>query len=71
MILLRLAPIVLEFFGTLLVWLDTVRLNARNPPHAFTIGDPPGYTAWYYHKGMHGFALLFIGILLQGVYLLW
>lgn len=66
---LRFAPIVLEFFGTLFVWLDTVRLNARNPPHGFTIGDPPKYKGWYYHLGLYGFTLLFIGILLQGVYL--
>ncbi len=67
MTLLRFAPIVLEFFGTLLVWLDTVRLHARNPPHGITLGDPPGYSAWYYHKGLLGFSLLFLGILLQGV----
>ncbi len=69
MMLLRFSPIVLEFFGTLFVWLDTVRLNARNPPSGFVIGDPPKYKAWYYHLGLYGFALLFIGILLQGVYL--
>jgi hypothetical protein len=69
MTLLGLAPILLSFFGTLFVWLDTVRLHARNPPHAITLGDPPGYSAWYYHSGLLGFSLLLIGILLQGVYL--
>jgi hypothetical protein len=69
MTLLRFAPIVVEFFGTLFVWLDTVRLNARNPPNGVTLGDPPEYRAWYYHQGLYGFGLLFIGILLQGVYL--
>ena len=49
MTLLRFSPIVLEFIGTVLVWLDAVRLNARNPPKAFNIGDAPGYDAWYYH----------------------
>ncbi len=43
---LRWATIVLEVLGTLLIWLDTVRLNARNPPHGFMIGDAPGYGAW-------------------------
>jgi hypothetical protein len=66
MTLLRFAPIVVEFFGTLFVWLDTGRLNARNPPR-FGIGDPPGYSAWYYHKSVLGFSLLLLGILLQGV----
>ncbi len=66
MTLLRFAPIVVEFFGTLFVWLDTRRLNARNPPR-FGIGDPPGYSAWYYHESVLGFSLLFLGILLQGV----
>jgi hypothetical protein len=69
MTLLRWAILFVEFFGTLLVWLDTVRLNARNPPGGVTLGDPAKYKARYYHMGLHGFALLFIGILLQGVYL--
>jgi hypothetical protein len=68
--LLRFAPIVFEFFGTLLVWLDTVRLNARNPPQGFSIGDSPKYRAWYYHMGLYGFGLLFIGILLQSLHLI-
>jgi hypothetical protein len=41
MLLLRWTPIVIEFFGTVLVWLDTRRLNARNPPDGFVIGDKP------------------------------
>jgi hypothetical protein len=65
--MLRWATIVLEALGTLFVWLDTVRLNARNPPHGFGIGDPPGYSAWYFRSGVLGFSLLFLGILLQGV----
>jgi hypothetical protein len=65
--LLGLAPIVLQVLGTLLVWLDMVRLNARNPSDGFTLGDPPGYKAWYYHSGLYGFTLLLIGIVLQGV----
>lgn len=69
MTLLRLAPIILEFFGTLLVWLDTVRISARLPRVGFSLGDPDKYKAWYYHAGLYGFGLLFIGILLQGVYL--
>ena len=64
---LRWATIVLEVLGTLFIWLDTVRLNARNPPHGFMIGDAPGYGAWYFHSGVLGFSLLFLGILLQGV----
>jgi hypothetical protein len=71
MTLLRLAPILCEFFGTLFVWLDAVRLNARNPRDGVTLGDPPKYKAWYYHMGLYGFALLLVGILLQCVYLSW
>jgi len=33
------------------------------------VGDPDKYKAWYYHLGLYGFTLLFIGILLQCVYL--
>jgi len=64
---LQFAIILLQFFGTLFVWLETLRMNARNPPNGITLGDPPGYSAWYYHKGLIGFSLLFLGILLQGV----
>ena len=66
MLLLRWTPIVIEFFGTVLVWLDTQRINARNPPEGWVIGDKPGYSAWYYHRAGLGFALLLLGILLQG-----
>jgi hypothetical protein len=65
--MLRWATIVIEVLGTFFVWLDTVRLNARNPPHAITLGDPPGYSAWYFHSGLLGFSLLLLGILLQGM----
>jgi hypothetical protein len=66
MLLLRWTPIVIEFFGTVLVWLDTQRINARNPPDGWVIGDKPGYGAWHYHRADLGFALLLFGILLQG-----
>jgi hypothetical protein len=64
---LQFASIIVQFFGTLFAWLDTVRLNARNPSEGFMFGDPPGYSAWYFHSGVLGFSLLFVGILLQGV----
>jgi hypothetical protein len=69
-VMLQFVAIVVQFFGTLFVWLDTVRLHSRNPLHGFTIGEQPGYDAWYYHSGLLGFSLLFVGILLQGVCLL-
>jgi hypothetical protein len=69
MMLLRFAPIVLEFVGTVLVFLDAMRLNARHPPDATWAGDLAGYEAWYYHKAAFGFALLLLGITLQGLYL--
>jgi len=70
MTLLRLAPILFEFFGTLFVWFDTERISARNPPDGLDLSELSKYRAWYYYKAKLGFALLFIGILLQGVYLL-
>jgi hypothetical protein len=50
----------MEALGMLLVWLDT-------PRDGFMFGEPAKYKAWYYHLGLYGFALLFIGILLQGM----
>jgi hypothetical protein len=52
-----------------MIWLDTVRISARMPREGFSLGDPIKYRAWYYRLGLPGFALLFIGILLQCVYL--
>jgi hypothetical protein len=69
MTLLRFSPIVFEFVGTVLVFLDALRINARNLPHRFAIGDQPGYTKWYYHQAALGFLLLLLGITLQGLYL--
>jgi hypothetical protein len=66
MLLLRWAPIVIEFLGAVLVWLDTQRIGARNPPDSWVIEDKSGYGAWYYHRADLGFALLLFGILMQG-----
>jgi hypothetical protein len=60
----------MEALGTIFVWLDTVRLNARNPPAGITLGDPPGYSSWYFHSALFGFAILFLGILITGLALL-
>jgi hypothetical protein len=57
--------ILVEAIGTLFVWLDTARLDARSPDTGFTLGDPRGYHAWWYHCGLWGFGFLFLGILLQ------
>ena len=62
--------LLIETLGTLLVWLDTVRLNARNPAEGITLGDPPGYAHWWYHCSFAGFSLLLLGILVAGVSLL-
>jgi len=67
MTLLRFAPIVVEFFGTLFVWFDTQRLNERNPPHRIAISDDSKWDKWYYRKAGLGFSLLLLGIFLQGV----
>jgi hypothetical protein len=69
--LLGLAPIFLQVLGTLLVWLDTVRINSHTSSREYGLGDPQGdvgkYKRWYYRQGLPGFTLLLIGILLQGV----
>ena len=68
--LLGVAALLLQFVGTLFVWFDTERISARNPPDGLDLSELSKYRAWYYYKAKLGFALLFIGILLQGVYLL-
>ena len=65
MILLRLASILLSFFGTLFVWFDTERISAAIRLGRIINTDDPKWKKWYYDKSKLGFALLFIGILLQ------
>ena len=64
----------IEAVGTLFIYLDTCRLNARLPSEPLgvlaTFGDPVPYRAWYYHRASLGFALLFIGIIVAG-FVLW
>jgi hypothetical protein len=54
----HIVSIFVEFFGTLFVWLDTKRLDARAPTSGFTLGDPHGF-------GSLGFLLIFCGIIVQ------
>lgn len=67
---LHFCALVVEALGTVFIFLDTLRLNARTPPDAFTIGDPVEYRAWFYHSAVLGFGLLFFGILVAG-FCLW
>jgi hypothetical protein len=57
--------IFIEALGTLFVFLDALRLDARSPANGFGLGDLPGYQHWYYHRGIMGFLFLFAGILSQ------
>jgi hypothetical protein len=48
---------------------DTERISyAIQPGHA-VLTDDPKWKSWHYNKSKLGFALLFIGVLLQGAYL--
>jgi Na+-transporting methylmalonyl-CoA/oxaloacetate decarboxylase gamma subunit len=63
----------IEAVGTLFIFLDTKRLNARFPSEPGvigTVGDPLGYRVWYYHCAELGFTLLFLGILIAA-FVLW
>jgi hypothetical protein len=63
--------LVVEFIGTLFIFLDALRFNARFPPDAlFTVGDPIPYRHWWFHQAPLGFLVLLLGIVSQG-YLLW
>ena len=73
-LILHSLALVLEFFGTVFIFLDVLRMNARfpsEPPGVLgTFGDPLEYRVWYYHRATFGFALLFSGIFL-GAICLW
>jgi len=56
-----------EGLGALAVWLDAMRLDARMPKNGFTLGDPPGWEAWWWHAGLYGAGLVLGGIVLQGI----
>ena|SRR6266581_9658887 len=60
----------IEALGTVFIFLDVVRLNARFPPRALgTIGDPLQYRVWYYHASVPRLALLFLGIFITAIVL--
>ncbi len=65
--------LIIEAVGTLFIFLDVRRMNARFPSEPGvigTVGDPLGYRVWYYHCADLGFALLFVGMIVAGVVLL-
>jgi hypothetical protein len=65
----RTAALLLQFIGTLFVWFDTERISYAIQSGRAVLTDDPKWKAWRYNKSKLGFTLLFIGILLQGVYL--
>jgi hypothetical protein len=67
MTLLGFAALLLQFIGTLFVWFDTERISYAIQPGRVVLTDDPKWKAWRYNKSKLGFALLFTGILLQGV----
>ena len=69
MTLLGFAALLLQFIGTLFVWFDTERISYAIQPGRAVLTDDPKWKSWRYNKSKLGFALLFIGILLQGAYL--
>ena len=69
MTLLGVAALLLQFIGTLFVWFDTERISYAIQPGRLVLTDDAKWKAWRYNKAKLGFALVFIGILLQGVYL--
>jgi hypothetical protein len=69
MTLLGFAALLLQFIGTLFVWFDTERISYAIQPCRAVLTDDPKWKSWRYNKSKLGFALLFIGILLQCLYL--
>jgi hypothetical protein len=65
--LLGLAALLLQVIGTLFVWFDTERISYAVQPGRVVLTDDPKWKAWRYNKSKLGFALLFIGILVQAV----
>jgi hypothetical protein len=65
--------IAIEFIGTIALYLDSLRINAKLESLGFASsggGDPRGFEAWYWHKGSLGFTLVMLAILGQGI-ILW
>jgi hypothetical protein len=67
MALLLFASIVLQFFGTVFVWFDTEHMSDVIRPGRIVLTDDAKWKKWYYGKSKYGFALIFAGIVLQGV----
>jgi hypothetical protein len=67
-LILHFITLIIEAVGTFLVFLETMRLNARAPVDALgTIGDPLQYRYWWYHCGVCGFSFLLAGIIFQAI----
>jgi hypothetical protein len=68
---LHATALVFEAFGTLLILLDSIRINERaNEVGTADAGYEPAWLHhWYYHSALLGFALLFAGILLAAAVL--
>jgi hypothetical protein len=59
---------ILQFVGTLWLWIDSLHVSARLPSEGMTLGDPIEYRTWYYHWASPiGFGLLMIGFGFCGV----
>jgi hypothetical protein len=59
---------ILQFIGTLWLWIDSLHVSARLPSEGMTLGDPIEYRTWYYHWASPiGFGLLMIGFDFCGV----
>jgi hypothetical protein len=73
-LVLHAGALLVEAVGTLFIFLDVKRMNARfpsEPPGVLgTLGDPVGYHVWYYHRAGMGFGLLFAGMILAAFVLL-
>ena len=65
--LLEFAALLLTFIGTLFIWFDTERISDSIGPDYIKVSNDPKWKAWRYNKSKLGFALLFIGILVQAV----
>ena len=65
--LLNLVALLFSALGSLFVFLESMRISARMPKSGFTIGDPKGWEAWYWHWGLYGGGLVLLSIVIQGV----
>ena len=64
---INLSSLLIQIFGSILLYLDSVRTGSRLPPGGLVLDQPQEYHCWFYNQASLGFALLLFGFGLSAI----